>query len=198
MGRKFVTACAPFIGWAALVACAPSPLPKAAAGTGALLIPKNLAATQGLAIDTACVVSGVELCFNAIDDNCNGLIDEGCGLRSGPIQLTVAWGDAPVDIDLRLTVPSGDTVSDEIRTITGFRLDRDCPGDGCGEQNYENLFATEEPPLGHYLVTVRLADLFGTLSPVKAVLSVRVGSRSYRLRLEFAKVGDTRTFAFDL
>ncbi len=180
----------------AVGACGPLPAPLAAVGS--TLVPKNLSATPGLAIDTACVVSGVELCFNAIDDNCNGVIDEGCGLRSGPIQMTVAWGSAPVDLDLRLTIPSGDTVSDDTPTITGFRLDHDCPRDGCGEQNYENLFATDEPPLGHYVVAVKLADPMGHISPVKATLSARIGSRSYRLALEFAKVGDTRTFAFDL
>ncbi len=186
----------PVVVWVALAACGPSPAPHTP--VGAALTPKNLSATQGLAIESACVVSGVELCFNAIDDNCNGVIDEGCGLRSGPIQLTVAWGSVPVDLDLRLTVPSGDTVSDETRTITGFRLDHDCPRDSCGEQNYENLFATEDPPLGHYIVTVKLADPIGYISPVKATLSARIGSRSYRVALEFEKVGDLRTFSFDL
>jgi tRNA (guanosine-2'-O-)-methyltransferase len=163
------------------------------------LAPKNLTASAGLELDTACVVSGVELCFNAMDDNCNGVIDEGCGLLSGPMQLTVAWGDTPVDLDLRLTVPSGETVSDENRSIKGFRLDRDCPGGAvCGEQNVENLVAIDEPPPGHYVVTVRLADPMGSIAPVKAVLSARIGSRSYRLRVQLDKVGDARAFSFDL
>jgi tRNA (guanosine-2'-O-)-methyltransferase len=185
------------IAWGAAVACGPalsSRLPE-----GSAIAPKNLASSAGVAIDTACVVSGVELCFNAVDDNCNGIIDEGCGLLSGPIQLTVAWGDAPVDLDLRLTVPSGETVSDETRSIKGFRLDRDCPAEAaCGEQNYENLVATDEPPPGHYVVTVKLADPMGTIAPVKAVLSARIGSRNYRLRLQLEKVGDARLFSFDL
>jgi len=32
---------------------------------------------------------GPEICGNAIDDNCNGIIDEGCGLRTGKVQFEV-------------------------------------------------------------------------------------------------------------
>ena len=48
-----------------------------------------------------CVVGTAERCFDATDDNCNGLIDEGCGLNAGEVQLMVAWeGEARVEVDV--------------------------------------------------------------------------------------------------
>ncbi|HEY8943633.1 MAG TPA: lipoprotein, partial [Polyangiaceae bacterium] len=42
-------------------------------------------------LPNACVTSGPEACFDATDDNCNGIIDEGCGIDTGPVQFAIAW-----------------------------------------------------------------------------------------------------------
>jgi len=46
----------------------------------------------------ACTPTGPELCFNATDDNCNGIIDEGCGLRTGLVQFAIAWDEPKADV----------------------------------------------------------------------------------------------------
>ena len=148
----------------------------------------------------ACTPTGPELCFNAIDDNCNGVIDEGCGVATGLLQFTIAWGESPADIDLIVTGPNHERVSDANRaTATGFHLDHDCPNDGCANQNIENVyFDGLEPPKGHYSVEVKLAELKGADSPVKVRFGARVGSRTFGADVALTHDDDRKTFTFEL
>src|SRR5580704_12729703 len=121
-----------------VVACGASTVtPK----SGANLAVSHIEAPYGVALIEACTPTGPELCFNAVDDNCNGVIDEGCGIATGPLQFTVAWGDSPADVNLRVTDPSGDFVDDDHPSngAERLRLDRDCPKDACYGQNIENV-----------------------------------------------------------
>ena len=73
-----------------LAACGPvSP----ASSPGSNLAAKNVTTSDGVVVTSACTPTGPELCFNANDDNCNGVIDEGCGVGTGVLQFMVAWGD---------------------------------------------------------------------------------------------------------
>jgi tRNA (guanosine-2'-O-)-methyltransferase len=163
----------------------------------------NLAAPAGAALVQACTPTGPELCFNAIDDNCNGVIDEGCGVTTGLLQFTIAWNAAPADVNLVVTTPSRETVPSEHArsTPSGFHLDRDCPGeDGCGGQNIENVFFDgPEPPRGHYAVDIVLADLHGADPPVRVRFGARLGSRTVGFDVDLAPGDDARkTFSFDV
>src|SRR5580692_5641179 len=113
----------------------------------------------GTTLAQACTPTGPELCFNAVDDNCNGVIDEGCGIQTGVMQFTIAWSVPAADVNLTLVTPSqervpGDHGARSRATATGgtFQLDRDCPGDdGCAGQNEENIsLEGGPPPPGHY------------------------------------------------
>lgn len=185
--------------WLALVACGPA-LPASA--PGANLLAKNVVTSDGIVVTSACTPTGPELCFNATDDNCNGVIDEGCGVGTGVLQFVVAWGDSPADIDIAVTDPGGAKVHKTNRQSTyGLQLDKNCPEDGCHGQNMENVFFEgNEPPRGKYLVEVRLVDPHGAELPVRAHLSARVGNRTFAMDLALTPGGVTekQSFAFEL
>jgi hypothetical protein len=162
----------------AALSCAPPPAPKTPALDFAA---SSLVAPTGAQLEQACTPTGAELCFNAVDDNCNGVIDEGCGLDTGLLQFTIAWSASAADVNLSLTAPGDEHLPNgrERSTKSGFHLDRDCPGDdGCGGQNVENVyFDGSEPPRGSYAVDITLADLHGAESPVQVHFGARLGSR---------------------
>ncbi|MEZ4294126.1 MAG: hypothetical protein R3B70_04050 [Polyangiaceae bacterium] len=157
--------------------CIEVPPPK----TAAPLAPRNIKAPDGQTLDVACTPTGVELCFDARDNNCNGVLDEGCGVHTGVLQFMIAWDAADADVDLQVY----DTQSEQARlaetTADGLMKDRECPNDGlCYGQNIENVFLVEgEPKRGKYRVVVHLADLNGATAPVKVQLGVRVGQKTY-------------------
>jgi hypothetical protein len=176
-GRPAVVAVLP-AALAAAFSCAPPPAAKA---PGADFTASSLTAPSGAQLEQACTPTGPELCFNAVDDNCNGVIDEGCGLDTGLLQFTIAWSAATADVNLSLTAPGDEHLPNgrERSTKSGFHLDRDCPGeDGCGGQNVENVYYDgSEPPRGAYAVDITLADLHGAEAPVQVHFGARLGSR---------------------
>ncbi|MGC4093369.1 MAG: hypothetical protein QM756_36845 [Polyangiaceae bacterium] len=142
----------------------------------------NVAVTEG----GACVSTAPERCFDATDDNCNGLIDEGCGVETGPVQFTVAWEPARVDIDLLVTDPAGELAEVGRPLASGLVKQRDCPGrsNECRGQNLENVYLDgPEAPRGVYRVRVVLENLGGQNPPVHVRFGARVGQRSYSLGL---------------
>jgi tRNA (guanosine-2'-O-)-methyltransferase len=185
---------------AVLAAGACGPSSPGAATPGSNVVAKNVAASEGVTVTSACTPTGPEICFNAIDDNCNGVIDEGCGLATGPLQFTIAWGDSPANVDLRVTDPTGATVDAQRPTQSdGLRLDRDCPRDNCFGQNVENaLFDGTEPPRGKYTVEIILTDSRGASLPVNVRFGARVGARSYGADLTLERKDDKKAFAFTL
>jgi len=163
----------------------------------------NLSPPRGTTLEQACTPTGPELCFNAVDDNCNGIIDEGCGVQTGLLQFAIAWSAAAADVNIVVVTPALERVpSDRARsTASGFHLDRDCPADeGCNGQNMENVFFDgSEPPRGHYLVEIVLVDLHGADPPVKVRFGGRLGARTVGFDVDVAPGDDARkTFAFDV
>jgi len=168
---------------------------------GSNVVAKNLNASEGVVVTAACTPTGPELCFNANDDNCNGVIDEGCGVGTGVLQFMIAWGDSPADVDITVQDPSGSRVSKNSRsTASGLQLEQNCPDDGCHNQNVENVyFEGNEPARGKYTVEVKLVDPHGADLPVKVHLSARVGSRTYAMDLALAPGKDEKQgFSFEL
>ncbi|MGA2448125.1 MAG: MopE-related protein [Polyangiaceae bacterium] len=152
----------------------------------------------------ACTPTQAEICFNAVDDNCNGVIDEGCGVHTGLLQFTVAWGSTAANVDLSVAVPpDGQRVPDPNggASTSGFHLDRECPGeDACNGQNVENIyFDGSTPPRGRYVVDIALVDLHGSEPPVQVTFGARLGNRSVGFGVDLASGADShRSFSFDL
>ena len=134
------------------------------------------------ALPQPCVTTGPESCFDATDDNCNGIIDEGCGIETGPVQFAIAWEAAKADVDLLVTDPAGE-LSEVGRPLgSGLTKQRDCPGrnDECRGRNFENVFLDgAEAPRGKYSVRIVLENLGGESPPIRVRFGARVGPRTF-------------------
>ncbi len=176
-------------------ACIEVPAPK----TPGPLAPKNIKAPDGDKLETACTPTGVEMCFDAKDNNCSGVIDEGCGLHTGILQFVIAWDAAEADVDLQVSDTQGEQARMGEATGDGLLKDRECPmNGGCYGQNVENVFLAEgEPKRGKYKVVIHLADLSDAPSPVKVQLGVRVGQKSYSATVNVAPGPTTQDKEFE-
>ncbi len=176
----------------------------AAQASSPSLVESPVTSTAGGRIVVACSPTQAEIRFNAIDDNCNGVIDEGCGVHTGLLQFTIAWSVSACDVNLLVEVPPEgrrvpDTTGDP--KPTGFHRDRDCPGeDGCGGQNVENIyFDGSKPPRGRYVVDIVLTDMHGVDPPIVVTFGARLGTRSVSFEVPLASGADAhRSFSFDL
>lgn len=171
-------------------------------GAGPRVDAKSVTVSEGVTLAQACTPSGPELCFNAADDNCNGLIDEGCGVGTGVLQIIAAWEGA-ADVDLSMTDPRGVRVHEGNRGAkSNLVLERACPEDNCYGQNVENIYFGGEgdPVPGRYVAEVVLADPRGADLPVRVTLSARIGPKTYAMSLALSPGASTerRSFAFVL
>lgn len=149
-----------------------------------------------------CAPSGPETCSDARDNNCNGLVDEGCGTGSGLIQFVIAWDDE-TDLDLEVTDPDGGQARVGAVSSTGLIKDRDCPGRDerrCRGVNLENvvLAPNREPTAGSYRVVVRLAPRQDVREPVAVNLSARLGGRVRSESFAVSKEQPQRVFVWQM
>jgi Putative metal-binding motif len=140
-----------------------------------------------------CSPAAQEVC-NAIDDNCNGVIDEGCGYSGGAVQVTIGW-DTGADIDLYVTDPSGASLfyNEEHRSsAVGGRFDHDARGDCRPEQSQpriENVYWPEPAPHGSYALELHYFSPCGDTSQTHVTISVAalgkpLGIYRYQLKPE--------------
>lgn len=151
---------------------------------------RELRVSPGVVVERACNPTGPELCFNAVDDNCNGIIDEGCGVHTGIVQFAIAWDKPGADVDLNVTDPNGELVEVGRVAQSGLVKERDCPGrhDACHGQNMENVYLEEGDPVrGQYRVRIRLEKLGGEDPPVRVRFGARVGPKTYAAELELGR-----------
>ncbi|HEY6561175.1 MAG TPA: hypothetical protein VI072_28075 [Polyangiaceae bacterium] len=157
--------------------------------------------TPGQSVRRVCIPTAPERCFDARDDNCNGIIDEGCGVHTGVVQFVIAWDKPSADVDLLVTDPNGELVEVARRTQSGLLKERDCPGAAgdCAGQNLENIYLEEGDPLrGTYRVRVRLEKLGIDNPPVLVTLGARVGSRTYAFEFRLSRAEEERELVVEL
>ena len=144
---------------------------------------------------------GPERCGNARDDNCNGLIDEGCGVRTGLIQFMIAWDAPTADVDLLVTDPKGELVEVGRETESGLVKERDCPGrkGECHGENFENVYLDkEDAKRGTYRVKIRLERLGDDDVPIRVTLGARVGPKSYSAEIDLRRPEESKELLFSL
>jgi tRNA (guanosine-2'-O-)-methyltransferase len=163
---------------------------------------RRIEAAPGMVVRRACTPTGPEVCFDARDDNCNGIIDEGCGVRTGLVQFVIAWDEPTTDVDLHVIDPNGELVEPGRLTASGLTKDRDCPGprEDCQGQNLENVFLEEgkDLPRGRYRIRIRLEKLGDVEPPVRCTFGARVGPKSYAVELELQRVEEEGEIVFEL
>jgi hypothetical protein len=127
-------------------------------------------------VPIACAAGAIESC-NALDDDCNGVIDEGCGYAGGGVQVTIGW-DTGADIDLYVIDPSGETLyyNEQHRSSSiGGRLDHDARGDCRREQQnprIENAYWPAPAPSGTYQLELHYFGPCGDVSQTHVTISV--------------------------
>ena len=136
-----------------------------------------------------CLPVAYEVCFNGLDDNCNGALEEGCGVPAGVVQFMIGWDAPRADVDLNVTDPNGELIEAGRVVQSGLIQSRDCPGrrQECAGVNYENVFleGNKAPTRGTYRVSVALESLGGEPPPVWVNLSCRLGAKrqAFEIRL---------------
>ncbi|MBO6936221.1 MAG: hypothetical protein JJ863_14700 [Deltaproteobacteria bacterium] len=156
------------------------------------LVGEPTCAEGATVVQVQCEDGAAEQC-NALDDDCDGAIDEGCGYETGPVQVTVAW-NSDADLDAYVVDPGEETVSFQRREgASGARMDQAGRGacaedeDGGPASRVENVFWSQRPPAGEYRVELHyLFECDTEAGPTTATVSVAVGGRtvgSYNLTL---------------
>ena len=155
----------------------PAPPPQPSGSVSVQVGPMQAGVTV---VDNYCNAGAAEQC-NGLDDNCNGVIDEGCGYNTGNIQITLAWATG-ADLDMYVTDPSGYTISyQNTRSPTGGHLDHDARG-ACNRRQANNTIEnvywdSPQPPSGRYQVEVHYWGDCGAAGATQATLSIAVGGQ---------------------
>ncbi|MBI5499533.1 MAG: putative metal-binding motif-containing protein [Deltaproteobacteria bacterium] len=156
------------------------------------------------AYTTTCNPNAAEV-LNGIDDNCNGMVDEGF-VGTGTLQFALSWAST-ADLDLHVFDPHGfeiDYEDGQRASPSGGQLDRDDRGacyteeDPIVTDNSENVYWAGNPPGGHYSVHVHNYDACNSYGATTFVLTVLMGGEAQAFQATVQPGEDTEVISFDL
>jgi tRNA (guanosine-2'-O-)-methyltransferase len=185
-----------------VVASKVSPAPALPVARPALVARTGQGSSGNLRALEPCLPSNHEVCFNALDDNCNGALDEGCGTPGGVVQFMIAWDTPRADVDLNVTDPNGELIEAGRVSQSGLIKGRDCPGrrQECGGVNLENVFleGSKAPLRGSYRLSISLEKLGGEEPPIWVTLSCRLGAKQYAFEIRLNEAEDEQRIELTL
>jgi hypothetical protein len=153
--------------------------------------------------NSSCVKeSNKELCWDGVDNNCNGQIDEGCPYGGGnsALHILIAW-KANVDLDLHVVGPDGNEISFKNRVGGELMLDKDCHGDDCPQGNVENVFVPIDKVVakGHYRFWIQDGNPKTDKDPtIPFMMGIGVGAKAFFVPAMITnKSGEQKAYEFD-
>lgn len=146
--------------------------------------------------------SNKELCYDAVDNNCDGQIDEGCPYRTTntPVNFMIAW-KVNADLDLHVMGPDGKEVSFHARDSGSLVLDKDCHANDCPQGKVENVYVPPDRAIlrGKYKVWVEVADGGNAPPMIPFFFGGKVGVQTFFVPFFIAnKKGEHKAFQFDV
>ena len=142
-----------------------------------------------------CTPTGLELCFDATDNNCNGIIDEGCGVQTGPLQFAIAWAEG-IRRRSQCHRPQGRTrQAGRPHRVGADQRSRLRPAAELvpRPEHGKRIFRGRDPAQGELRqVEIKLDNPDEVRGPVKVRFGGRIGVKTFSLDVQLAAAGDAK------
>jgi hypothetical protein len=176
--------------------------PVGGAGGGVSVTWGNFKSPGGEVPNASCTKeSNKDLCWDGVDNNCDGHIDEGCPYGGGDsgLHFIIAW-KVNVDLDLHVMGPDGVEVNFKQRAGGSLVLDKDCHGDDCGGNNIENVYTPGAIAKGHYKAWINVGNSKGYKdATIPFTFGAGVGAKAFLVPFIVPnKPGEKKAFEFDV
>ncbi len=142
---------------ATLLSCSAVPSPTVGVPANRSELPDGVLAV--VQCPAQCFPSGTELCGNLLDDDCDGLADEGCGSEAAASLVALQWDEPQARLSLLVIGPDGERARQDATTASGLVLSAKQDAKRRGSPSPLWVSTSGRPPApGRYRITVRLEE----------------------------------------